>query len=644
MSAKKSSSAAKTTKKTAARPAATHPSWIEMIKECIAANPDDSRQGVSRPHIKKYVEEQYNLQIGNAQNTQLARAITTGAEKGIFVLPKGPAGKVKLPPKNVRPVDTSASKENKPAKVAAPKPVAKGRPTKAASAKATAVKSTSAKKVAAKTKTVTAAKASAPKRVAEKKPEAARVSKAAAAKAAAAKAPKKILAGKKAAPTKKMAAPSKRGAAKKAVTGTSAPAKAKAAAAKKAPTSRKASASKKVPSKRKLPVGVVKYGPTSCSQEQQRDRFMSTQQHRPSSSRAAYPVFLPLHETLWLQTKWIFRGLFDAFRWDVVIRTASSDPEIRSNIIKSLLLNMLSLTSIYIFDLILQPLVHEQPSWLHRNVGWFYRVLWLLPVVGVSFYLNNSWCNIIAKRTFVLQHGNRATQQQPVTYTGMLTMLATSAYRAVMVLTSVMVSFALGAIPYGGPLISFAFMCWNRKLTCLEYRFIWIARGHSLSTRVRYLEERWPYFFAFGFPSAAICTWGSGLANAALFALLFPAYIIMAMHARPVPHDPFNPLDSSKKNDAVRYPSPLIPIRLPIFAAVIWLNDLIVRILSVGGSVGEPRHNRVPSNSSEKAEEGTGIQLHRIPPGTKKPYRQVLNPERPVERRAVRVSGRRKRD
>jgi len=65
-----------------------------------------------------------------------------------------------------------------------------------------------------------------------------------------------------------------------------------------------------------------------------------------------------------------------------------SDPEIRSNILKSLLLNMLSLTSIYAFDLILQPLVHDHPSWLHRNVGWFYRVLWLLPVVGVSFYLN----------------------------------------------------------------------------------------------------------------------------------------------------------------------------------------------------------------------------------------------------------------
>lgn len=39
--------------------------------------------------MPRYVEEQYNLPIGPAQNTQLARAIATGADKGIFLLPKG---------------------------------------------------------------------------------------------------------------------------------------------------------------------------------------------------------------------------------------------------------------------------------------------------------------------------------------------------------------------------------------------------------------------------------------------------------------------------------------------------------------------------------------------------------------------------
>ena len=70
--------------------------------------------------------------------------------------------------------------------------------------------------------------------------------------------------------------------------------------------------------------------------------------------------------------------------------SSCSDAEVRANALKSFMLNGISVLSIYVFDLFLQPLAQEQPpqKWLHRSVGWFYRVLWLLPVVGVSLYLN----------------------------------------------------------------------------------------------------------------------------------------------------------------------------------------------------------------------------------------------------------------
>ena len=73
----------------------------------MAANPEDARIGVSRPQIKKYVEDhssipydslvktyryvekKYKLEIGAAQTTQLSKAITSGTDKGVFVLPKG---------------------------------------------------------------------------------------------------------------------------------------------------------------------------------------------------------------------------------------------------------------------------------------------------------------------------------------------------------------------------------------------------------------------------------------------------------------------------------------------------------------------------------------------------------------------------
>ncbi|KAF8652740.1 hypothetical protein AX16_004237 [Volvariella volvacea WC 439] len=325
------------------------------------------------------------------------------------------------------------------------------------------------------------------------------------------------------------------------------------------------------------------------------------------SSRAAYPTFLSLNETAFLQLRWAWRGLHDAFRLNIVFSAVTGDAEIRSNLYKSFLLNSLSLASIYTFDFFLLPLVKDQQKWLHRNVGWFYQVLWLLPVVGASYYLNNSWCSTIAKRTYTLQYGMRTGAQQPTTYTGMLTALATSAYRVVMVFTSVMVSFILRSIPFVGNVAGFIFLCWIDSYYCFE--FVWIARGMSLSRRIRHLEERWAYYFAFGFPSAALCTFGSGLANVALFALVFPVYIILAMHARPVPIDPYNPAPSTRPedNDIIRHPSPFIPIRIPIFSLVTWLNDMIVRILSVGGG-GSTRSGKLSQGRSRTLSDPTEIE------------------------------------
>jgi len=50
---------------------------------------------------------------------------------------------------------------------------------------------------------------------------------------------------------------------------------------------------------------------------------------------------------------------------------------------------------------------------------------------------------------------------------------------------------------------------------------------------------------------------------------------------------------------------------MPVFAIVIWLNDLIVRVLSISGGAGA-RHQRTPSETSEQAEEGVGGALKNI--------------------------------
>lgn len=125
------------------------------------------------------------------------------------------------------------------------------------------------------------------------------------------------------------------------------------------------------------------------------------------SPRSSYPTFLSLQDSIILQLTWACRGLYDSFRWGAVVITIArckiyviimriwsthfhwnSDAEIRANVYKSFLLNLLSLVSIYVFDLLLHPLVKDQEIWYHRNISRFYQVLWLLPVVGTSLYFN----------------------------------------------------------------------------------------------------------------------------------------------------------------------------------------------------------------------------------------------------------------
>jgi hypothetical protein len=44
---------------------------------------------------------------------------------------------------------------------------------------------------------------------------------------------------------------------------------------------------------------------------------------RSVSARASYPAFLSIQDTLKLQVGWAWRGLVDAFRWDIVISLMS---------------------------------------------------------------------------------------------------------------------------------------------------------------------------------------------------------------------------------------------------------------------------------------------------------------------------------
>ncbi|OBZ75625.1 hypothetical protein A0H81_04493 [Grifola frondosa] len=156
-------------------------SWKDMVKECIVAHSEEVRTGVSRTLIKKYISEKYSIEFTNANLALLNRAITTGAEDGIFVLRRAHPAKSSWPrngnqQQSMRQVNVPAAEENAPAppkKAPVKKAPAKPKTTttkKTSSSKGTEKKKTAVKAAATKTKAKTASRPRSKKQVASTAP------------------------------------------------------------------------------------------------------------------------------------------------------------------------------------------------------------------------------------------------------------------------------------------------------------------------------------------------------------------------------------------------------------------------------------------------------------------------------------------
>jgi len=87
------------TEKSAKTNATGHPSWKAIIMECITLHTEDAHIGVSRQTLKKFAQDKYTLEPTGSNVLNLNHALSYGVQKGLFVFPKGPSGRVKLAPK-----------------------------------------------------------------------------------------------------------------------------------------------------------------------------------------------------------------------------------------------------------------------------------------------------------------------------------------------------------------------------------------------------------------------------------------------------------------------------------------------------------------------------------------------------------------
>ena len=151
-----------TTKKTATKKPADHPTFAVMIAAAIAELKE--RKGSSRQAIEKYIAANYK--VGPKYTGPMKQALKKGVEKGTLVQTKGvgASGSFKI----AKPEPEKKPAVKKPAaKKTTTKKVTKKTPTKKAPAKKTATKKPAAKKAA--TKKAPAKKAASPKKKAPAK-------------------------------------------------------------------------------------------------------------------------------------------------------------------------------------------------------------------------------------------------------------------------------------------------------------------------------------------------------------------------------------------------------------------------------------------------------------------------------------------
>ena len=88
-------------------------------------------------------------------------------------------------------------------------------------------------------------------------------------------------------------------------------------------------------------------------------------------------------------------------------------------------------------------------------------------------------------------------------------------------------------LPWIGTPLSFIYSCWLSSLYCFEYS--WINTGLPFGRRLDAFESHWAYFLGFGLPFTAATFFLPFLIGSAVYALVFPVYVIVATAATPVP-------------------------------------------------------------------------------------------------------------
>ncbi|GMK59563.1 hypothetical protein CspeluHIS016_0801690 [Cutaneotrichosporon spelunceum] len=210
------------------------------------------------------------------------------------------------------------------------------------------------------------------------------------------------------------------------------------------------------------------------------------------------------------------------------------DPELRSQAVKLTVINLLSLSLLSLFPLVLSPVFAQRDAVRASEVrGWF-NVFLSWPLFAICFWVNAIWGPGIAKRAQGMLHPSYRYQplHTPTTPTVTTTdRVWLTLTRLLLIADFTLVARTLAIVPVVGGILSISFICLINSYYAYEWLFQ--SRQWSLETRSAYVSSRGWYMFGFGLPPTLLTSFGPRLINMAIFSLIYPLLVVQALQSRP---------------------------------------------------------------------------------------------------------------
>lgn len=102
--------------------------------------------------------------------------------------------------------------------------------------------------------------------------------------------------------------------------------------------------------------------------------------------------------------------------------------------------------------------------------------------------------------------------------------------RICLIFDHTVISLLIHWIPFIGPYLGFLYACLVNAFYCFHFSFS--SRGWTLTQISTKLSRDLPYYIAFGIMPTLICSFGPPLLRMAIFALIYPFFVIQALQSR----------------------------------------------------------------------------------------------------------------